>query len=30
MKDDFRKTKTGYEYEYPRAAMTADCILFSI
>lgn len=28
MKDDFRKTKNGYEYDYPRAAMTADCIIF--
>ena len=28
MKDDFRKTETGYEYDYPRAAMTADCIIF--
>ena len=28
MKNDFRKTATGYEYDYPRAAMTADCILF--
>lgn len=28
MKDDFRKTETGFEYDYPRAAMTADCILF--
>lgn len=28
MKDDFRKTATGYEYDYPRAAMTADCVIF--
>ena len=28
MKDDFRKTENGYDYKYPRAAMTADCIIF--
>ena len=28
MNDDFRKTETGYEYDYPRAAMTADCVIF--
>jgi len=28
MKDDFRRTKNGFEYDYPRAAMTADCIIF--
>ena len=28
MKDDFRRTKNGFEYDYPGAAMTADCIIF--
>ena len=28
MKNDFRKTATGFEYDYPRAAMTADCVIF--
>ena len=28
MKDDFTKTETGYEYKYPRASLTADCVIF--
>lgn len=28
MRPDYVKTAKGYAYEYPRAAMTADCVLF--